>query len=84
MTSSNQLAVSRVEFGNASPVLLQLLLQRCVSSVIYEKNITSINTKYYYMYVPNMYLLKRFILSLARERVFENWHKVVTMYANGC
>ena len=33
----------------------------------------------YFMYVPNMYLLKRFILSLARERAVENWHKGVSM-----
>ena len=69
MTSSNLLAVSSVEFGNASPALLQLLMQ----------NVSSINTKLYYNFVPNMYLLKRYILSLARERAFENWHKGVSM-----
>ena len=80
MTSSNQLAVFSVEFGNASPALLQHLLQMYVFFCYLSKNILySINTKMYYMYVPNMYLLKRFILSLARERAVENWHKGVSM-----
>ena len=81
MTSSNQLAVSLVEFGNACPALLQLLLQSCVffCYLSKKKNLSSISTKLYNMYVPNMYLLKRFILSLAREREFENWHKEVSI-----
>ena len=80
MTSSNQLAVSLVEFGNASPALLQRLLEHMFSSVIYQKTfLYIINTRIYYMYDPNMYLLKRFILSLAKERAVENWHKGVSM-----
>ena len=79
MTSSNQLAVFLVEFGNASPALLQLLLQSCGLVCYLSKNVSSINTKSYYMYVPNMYLLKHFILSVARKRAFENWHKGVSM-----
>ena len=31
-----------------------------------------------------MYLFKRFILSLARERAFENWHKGFLCRAHGC
>ena len=82
MTSSNQLAVSSVEFGNARPALLQRLLQRYVFFCYLSKKKTflySINTKMYYMYVPNVYLLKHFILSLPRERAVENWHKGVSM-----
>ena len=83
MKSSNQLAVSSVEFGNASPALLQRLLQSYVFFCYLSKKtfLYSINTEMYYMYmyVPNMYLLKRFILSLAREQAVEIWHKGVSM-----
>ena len=81
MTSSNQLAMSSVEFGNASPALLQRLLQRYVFFCYLSKKCFYIvlTQKCTYMYVPNMYLLKRFILSLARERAVENWHKGVSM-----
>ena len=66
--------MSSVEFGNASPALLQLLMQ----------NVSSINTKLFYIFVPNMYLLKRFILSLAREEHLKTGTKGFLCRAHGC
>ena len=43
MTSSNQLAVSSVEFRNAKPALLQLWLQKCVFFYYLSKKVSSIN-----------------------------------------